>query len=263
MPCKIRIIPRLDVKNNTIVKGVHLEGLRVVGVPFELASKYYLAGADEILYMDAVASLYNRNSLEDIIRQTIENVFVPLTVGGGIRTLEDIKKILRAGADKVAINTQAIKTPEFIKEAAEKFGSQCIVASIEAKKIGEGKWEAYIETGRESTGVDAVEWAHKLVDLGAGELLITSVDREGTKKGFEIDLLKRITQYVPIPVIACGGAGQLSHFSEVIEKADAGAVSCASVLHYNLLNIPEIKEYLLKQNIGVRKNYSEQQISHH
>ena len=161
-----RIIPRLDIKNNTIVKGIHLEGLRVVGVPSEASQKYYDDGADEILYMDAVASLYERNSLKDIIRKVVGNVFVPLTVGGGIRSLENINAILRAGADKVAINTAAVKRPEFIREASKVYGSQCIVASIETKKVRQGKWEAYIDTGRESTGVDVIEWAQRLVDLG-------------------------------------------------------------------------------------------------
>ena len=216
MARKVRIIPRLDVKNNTVVKGIHLEGLRVVGIPSELARKYYLTGADELLYMDAVASLYERNSLQDIIKKTVSEVFIPLTVGGGIRTLDDIKNILRAGADKVAINTASVKRPEFIKEAANRFGSQCIVASIEAKRVREGKWEAYIDTGRESTGLDVFEWAQHLVDLGAGELLITSIDREGTKKGFEIELIKKIADVVPIPVIASGGAGHPQHIVDLI-----------------------------------------------
>lgn len=255
---RVRIIPRLDVKNNTIVKGIHLEGLRVVGTPSDLAQKYYAQGADELLYMDAVASLYERNSLEHIINQTVENIFIPVTVGGGIRTIEDIRKILRAGADKVAINTAAIRRPEFITEASEKFGSQCIVGSIEAKKIGEGRWEAYIDTGRESTGVDAVEWAHKLVDLGVGELLITSVDREGTKRGFENELIKKISQFVPIPVIACGGAGTPQHVADVIQEAHVSAVACASILHYNLSDIGSIKRHLAQKNISVRELRSEE-----
>lgn len=252
MTQNIRIIPRLDVKNNTVVKGIHLEGLRVVGVPAELAKKYYEQGADELLYMDAVASLYERNSLHDIIRSTAQEVFIPLTVGGGIRTLDDIKDILRAGADKVAINTAAIRRPEFIKEASRKFGSQCIVGSIEAIKIGANYWEAYIDTGREATGVNAVEWAHQLVDLGAGELLVTSIDQEGTKYGMDIKLIDKITQYVSIPVIACGGVGSSQHIIEVIQKTHVGAVACASILHYNISDVPSIKKDLKKANICVR-----------
>lgn len=260
---KIRIIPRMDVKNNTIVKGIHLEGLRVVGTPTELAKKYYQAGADELLYMDAVASLYERNSLSEIIRKTVDEVFIPLTVGGGIRTLEDIKNILRAGADKIAINTAAIKRPEFIKEASNRFGSQCIVGSIEAKKIGPDKWEAYIETGRQGTGVDAIEWAQRLVDLGAGELLITSIDREGTKRGFELDLIKKISDVVPIPVIACGGAGSLEQTLEVVKSADVSALACASIFHYNIHDIHAVKNYLFEHGIEVRRAHEPKEISYH
>ena len=231
-----------------------MEGLRVVGTPAQLSRKYYQSGADELLYMDAVASLYERNSLEDIVRQTVEDVFIPLTVGGGIRTIENIRSILRAGADKVAINTAAVKRPEFITEACERFGSQCIVASIEAKKTGDDKWEAYVDTGRQSTGVDAVEWAHRLVELGAGELLITSIDHEGTKKGYEIELIKKIAEYVPIPVIACGGAGSSEHVLELLETTGVSAASCASLFHYDLSSIDGLKNYLGQKNVPVRKN---------
>ncbi|MDO8579907.1 MAG: imidazole glycerol phosphate synthase cyclase subunit [Candidatus Omnitrophota bacterium] len=259
MKKQIRIIPRLDVKNNTVIKGIHLEGLRVVGVPSDLAKKYYLAGADELLYMDAVASLYERNSLQDIIRRTAEEVFIPLTVGGGIRTLEDIKNILRAGADKVAINTAAIKRPEFIKEASQRFGSQCIVGSIEAKKMGESKWEAYVDTGRQSTGVDALEWAQRLVDLGAGELLITSIDCEGTKKGLDIELIKKIGDCVPIPVIACGGIGTSQHIVDLLKAADVSAVACASILHYGIAAIPSLKKDIAQTYKGaVRTSYEKE-----
>lgn len=251
MQPNVRIIPRLDIKNNTIVKGIHLEGLRVVGVPGERARKYYADGADEILYMDAVASLYERNSLQNIIRQTAQDVFVPMTVGGGIRSIEDIRAILRAGADKVAINTAAIKRPEFIREAAEMFGSQCIVASIEAKKIAAGKWEAYIDTGRESTGVDAVAWAHQLQDLGAGELLVTSIDHEGIRQGFEIPLMKIIAAQMSIPVIACGGCGEASHIAALLEQTEVSAVSCASIFHYDVSSVTEVKNYLSGHQVPV------------
>lgn len=248
---KIRIIPRLDIKNNTIVKGIHLEGLRVVGVPSQASLKYYFQGADEILYMDAVASLYERNSLKDIIRQVAEDVFVPLTVGGGIRTLGDIQEILRCGADKVAVNTAALKHPEFIRDAAKEFGSQCIVGSIEAKKLREGHWEAYVDTGRQATGVDAVDWARRLVDLGAGEILVTSIDHEGMRSGFEIDLIKQINAVVSVPIIACGGCGTPKHILDLLQTTPVSAVACASVFHYDLCDIPTLKKYLDANHIAV------------
>ncbi len=248
---QLRIIPRLDIKNDTVVKGIHLEGLRVVGVPAEAVARYYMEGADEVLYMDAVASLYERNSLKEIIQTAAEKIFVPLTVGGGIRTVEDIKEILRAGADKVAINTAAVKKPDFIKEASQMFGSQCIVGSIEAKKVSGGRWEIYIDTARESTGLDAIDWAQRLVDLGVGELLVTSIDYEGTKKGFEIDLIRRIAEVVSVPVIACGGCGHPKHIEALLESTDVSAVACASIFHYGLYSINEVKEYLFNQTIPV------------
>jgi cyclase len=251
MQHKIRVIPRLDIKNDTVVKGIHLEGLRVVGTPAELSKRYYAQGADEILYMDAVASLYERNSLKNIIRAVSENVFVPLTAGGGIRTVEDIREILRAGADKVAINTAAIRRPAFITEAAQLFGSQCITASIEAKRRRDGSWEAYIDTGRESTGVDVEEWAQQLVRLGAGEILLTSIDHEGMKQGFEIDLVKRISQLVSIPVIACGGCGSPEHVEALVKVAPVSAVACASIFHYQMSDISSFKAHLQKKNIAV------------
>jgi cyclase len=247
----IRIIPRLDVKNDTVVKGIHLEGLRVVGRPMELAFQYYQQGADELLYMDAVASLYERNSLVDIVEKTSRAVFIPMTVGGGIRTLDDIQKLLRAGADKVAINTAAIKRPELIREAAERYGSQCIVLSIEAKRLG-NRWEAYIDTGRQATGVDAVEWAERAVSLGAGEILVTSIDQEGVKKGYDVQLTREISRRVKVPVIACGGAGTLDHVDEVIREGRADAVSFASILHYRLCEIGAIKQFLAEKKIEVR-----------
>ena len=247
----VRIIPRLDIKNNTIVKGIHLEGLRVVGVPGEASRKYYAQGADEILYMDAVASLYERNSLHGIIREVTQDVFVPLTVGGGIRSIEDIRAILRAGADKVAINTAAIKRPQLIREAAETFGSQCIVASIEAKKHADGRWEAYIDTAREATGVDALEWVQQMVALGAGEVLITSIDHEGVRKGFEIDLVKRVTDSVDVPVIACGGCGSPQHIDDLLRQADVSAVACASIFHYDMFTIGQVKGSLASKGYPV------------
>ncbi|QQR81172.1 MAG: imidazole glycerol phosphate synthase subunit HisF [Deltaproteobacteria bacterium] len=247
----VRMIPRLDVKNNTVVKGIHLEGLRVVGNPVELAVKYYQEGADEILYMDAVASLYERNSLLPIVKDTAKSVFIPMTVGGGVRTLDDIRNLLNAGADKVAINTAAIKRPEFIREASHKYGSQCIVLSIEAKKLG-SKWEAYMDTGREATGVDVLEWAEKAVSLGAGEILITSIDHEGMKKGFDIDLIQEISKRVEVPLIACGGAGNSQHVIEAIQSGHADAVACASLFHYNLEHLSDVKNKLHQAEIPVR-----------
>ncbi|MEK9657131.1 MAG: imidazole glycerol phosphate synthase cyclase subunit [bacterium] len=235
-----RIIPRLDIKNDTVIKGIHLEGLRVVGNPTELTQKYYNEGADEIIFMDAVASLYERNSLDLIVEKVAKKLFVPLTVGGGLRNLGDIEKVLRLGADKVAINTAAVRNPNLISEAANRFGSQCIVVSIDAKKKGDS-WESYVDTGRESTNLDAINWAKEVVDLGAGELLITSIDREGTKKGFEEDLVEKIASKVPIPVIACGGAGSVDHVSSLYKKFPISAVACASIFHYNISSIADLK----------------------
>lgn len=263
MSAKVRIIPRLDIKNNTVVKGIHLEGLRVVGVPGELSRAYYAQGADEILYMDAVASLYERNSLHGIIQEVAKDVFVPLTVGGGIRSIEDIRLILRAGADKVAINTAAIRNPDFIREAAQTFGSQCIVASIEAKKQPSGAWEAYVDTARESTNVDVLEWARRLVELGAGEILITSIDHEGVRKGFETDLIKRVCENVDVPVIACGGCGALEHMDHVLQNAEVSAIACASIFHYGTYRIDQAKEYLTSKGHRVSQRPFEVYENHH
>lgn len=249
---KTRLIARLDVKGPDVIKGVHLECLRIVGKPAFLARKYYLNGADELLYIDTVASLYGRQNLLDIVNETSDKIFIPFTVGGGIRTLEDIKEFLKAGADKVAINTVATKNPELIKEAAKMFGSQCIVGSIEAKKIGDNKWEAYTDNGREKTGLDVVEWAKKLEGLGAGEILLTSIDAEGTKNGFDLALIKEVSEAISIPLIASGGAGTLEHIKECITQCNVNAVAVASVLHYNTLSISKIKKYLMVNELDVR-----------
>ncbi|MFH1478600.1 MAG: imidazole glycerol phosphate synthase cyclase subunit [Candidatus Omnitrophota bacterium] len=232
MPQYIRLIPRLDIKGPNLVKGVNLEGLRVMGKPERFARYYYENGADELLYMDIVASLYGRNNLLDIIKKTSKEIFIPLTVGGGLRNLGDIETVLQAGADKVSLNTIAIRKPEFIKEAARKFGSSTITVSIEAKRKADGSYEAYIENGREQTGVDAFEWALHVEKLGAGEILITSIDMEGTACGFDLELTQKISRSVQIPVIACGGAGNFDHIRDVIVKGKADAVSVASMLHY-------------------------------
>ena len=202
----VRIIPRLDIKGPNLVKGIHLEGLRVLGKPEQFARYYYEQGADELLYMDVVASLYQRNSLLEIVARTAREIFIPMTVGGGLRNLEDIREVLRAGADKVSLNTAVIGRPELIREAAHQFGSSTIVVSIEAIKNRDGSYEAYTDNGRESTGVDALEWALRAVELGAGELLVTSIDREGMGNGFDLELTRTIAESVPVPVIACGGA---------------------------------------------------------
>lgn len=231
----IRLIPRLDIKGPNLVKGIHLEGLRVLGKPERFARFYYEQGADELLYLDVVASLYGRNSLLGIVERTSKEIFIPLTVGGGLRTLDDIKTVLRAGADKVSLNTAAIQRPELIREAARRFGSSTIVVSIEAIKKPEGHYEAYTDNGRERTGVNALEWAVRVAELGAGEILVTSIDREGTGKGFDLELTRMIAEAVPIPVIACGGAGTISHVSDVVTHGQAEAVCLASMLHYHVV----------------------------
>ncbi len=231
---KIRVIPRLDIKGPNLVKGIHLEGLRVLGDPAAYARHYYQEGADELFYMDVVASLFERNSLSDIIEKTAREIFIPLTVGGGIRTVEDIKKVLRAGADKVCVNTGAIKNPAFIKHAAELFGSSTIVAAIECIKQPDGRYFAFIDNGREETGLEVVVWAQKLQELGVGEIVVTSVDREGTGEGIDAQLIQSIASAVNVPVIAHGGIGKPQDAVEAV-KAGASAVAVASVLHYEAL----------------------------
>ncbi|MFL0802357.1 MAG: imidazole glycerol phosphate synthase cyclase subunit [Agarilytica sp.] len=250
---KVRVIARVDVKNEHAIKGIHLEGLRKVGEPNRLAKQYYDSGIDEIVFMDAVAAYYDRNNLSHIIEKACADVFVPITVGGGIRTLEDIQTALNAGADKVAINTRAVQEPCFIEKASKVFGSQCIVASIEAKSISDGQWEAYVENGREPTGLDVVDWAKQLSELGAGEIMLTSVDSEGTKKGFDIKLNNAVASVVSIPVIASGGAGNNGHVVDLLSETNIDAVALASVLHYNLVDIYECKKDLQKNNIEVRQ----------
>lgn len=247
-----RVIPRLDIKGPNVVKGVRLEGLRVVGDPQELAARYYAGGADELLYMDIVASLYGRNSLLEIIERAARSIFIPLTVGGGLRTLEDIGKALRAGADKVAVNTAAIKNPQFIAEAARKFGSQCIVVSIEAQRTAPGRWEALTDNGRERTGVDAVAWAHRATELGAGEILLTSVDQEGTQKGYDMELIAGLARSLPVPLIACGGAGSPEDAAAAAADADADAVAMAAILHRGQNTIGQIKDSLAARGVPVR-----------
>jgi len=246
------LIARLDIKGPNLIKGIHLEGLRVVGDPQEYARRYYEAGADELVYMDIVASLYGRNNLTEIVKRAAQDIFIPMTVGGGVRSVDDAKQLLRAGADKIAVNTAAIARPELITEISRRFGSQCMVLSIEAKQVGENKWEAYTDNGRERTGVDVVEWAIKGCGLGAGEILLTSVDREGTRKGFDVALVRAVATAVPIPVIASGGMGTTEHLVEVIKIGEADAVAMADVLHYNRISMSQIREAAIAAHIPVR-----------
>lgn len=247
-----RIIPLLHVKGPNVVKPVHTEALRVVGNPKELSERYYTEGADELIYLDIVASLYQRNLDFDLLRSVTENIFIPVTVGGGIRSIQDINNALRAGADKVAINTYAVHHPEFISAAAREFGSQCVVLYIEAKKQSDGSYEVYTDGGREHSGVDVVEWAKRSIDLGVGELLISSIDKDGTRKGFDVELMGRITAFAPIPVIAHGGAGNGESFNAVITEGKADAVAASSIFHYNEATIGDVKKYLAEQDIPIR-----------
>ena len=248
----IRLIPRLDIKGPNLIKGIHLEGLRVIGDPQEYARRYYEQGADELLYMDSVASLYGRNNLSDIIKRTVQDVFVPITVGGGIRSVDDVKHILRSGADKVAINTAAVNRPELISEVSKRFGSQCMVLSVEAKSQANGSWEAYTDNGRERTGLDVIEWVQRAVELGAGEILLTSVDREGTGKGFELDLIHAVSTIVPVPVIASGGMGCVDDLTKVVKEAMADAVAMADVLHYDKISLSQIRSEAATSGVEVR-----------
>lgn len=231
-----RVIARLDIKNNALVKGVHLEGLRVLGDPKEFAKNYSDSGIDEIIYMDVVASLYGRNGLLDLVKKTAEDVFVPLTVGGGIRSIEDVSQLLKSGADKVCINTAAVKTPHLISDIATIFGSSTLIVAIEAIKT-DGKYMVFIDNGREYTGLDAIEWAQSVEKLGAGEILLTSVDKEGTKTGFDYELIDSIKKVTTLPLIIHGGMGSSSDAVELFKKHDIDAVCASSIFHYNMLEI--------------------------
>lgn len=276
----VRVIPRLDIKGPNLVKGIHLEGLRVLGKPEDFARYYYENGADELIFQDVVASLYDRNSLSEIITRTSKKMFIPLTVGGGLRNIDDIKSVLRSGADKVTLNTAAIKNPNLIKEASLKFGSSTIVIAIEAIKQGNGEYFSFIDNGRQETGIEVVKWARKVEELGAGEIVITSVDKDGTNEGYDLNLIKLISENVSIPVIAHGGGGDLMNLKNAINLGISG-VCLASALHYSTiksipfennsnegnssfiksgnhfskissLTIKELKTYLEKENIECR-----------
>ncbi len=249
---KIRLIARLDIKGPNLIKGIHLEGLRVIGSPNEHALRYYQQGADELIYMDCVASLYGRNSLGDLIQNAVRDVFVPITVGGGIRSVEDASNLLRCGADKVAVNTAAVANSQLINDISRRFGSQCMVLSIEAKQIGPEQWEVYTDNGRERTGLDVIDWVKKGVDLGAGEILLTSVDREGTRKGYDISLISAVTQEVSVPVIASGGMGKPEDLVDAILNGKGDAVAMADILHYNRATVDDIRCSAISAGIEVR-----------
>jgi imidazole glycerol-phosphate synthase subunit HisF len=249
----VRLIARLDIKGPNLIKGIHLEGLRVVGSPGEHALRYYQQGIDELLYMDCVASLYGRNHLADIVSTAARDIFVPMTVGGGIRSVDDAISILRAGADKVAVNTAAVANPKLITEIARRFGSQCMVLSIEAKEVANGRWEVYTDNGRERTGLDVIEWVKRGVALGAGEVLLTSVDREGTRKGFDVQLVRAVNAEVSVPVIASGGMGSSDDLIEVVSDGGADAVAMADSLHYGRASVGEIRLAALGAGLGVRR----------
>ena len=247
-----RIIPCLDVRDGRVVKGVNFVNIRDAGDPVELARHYSDQGADEIVFLDITATSDGRKTVADVVERTAAQVFVPLTVGGGIRTLEDFQVLLRAGADKISVNSAAVKDPTLIARAAERFGSQCVVLAIDAKRRENGTYEAVVAGGRTPTGLDAVEWAKEGQRLGAGEILLTSMDADGTKKGFDLDMTRAVTQAVGIPVIASGGCGSLDHFGEVFEKTGADAALAASLFHFGELTVPQVKAYLRQRNIPVR-----------
>lgn len=247
-----RIIPCLDVRDGKVVKGINFVGIKEVGDPVECAAEYDAQGADEIVFLDITASHEGRGTMLDVVRRTAKKVFVPLTVGGGIRTIDDFRDTLRAGADKVSVNSAAVKNPQLIREAADIFGCQCVVVAIDAKKCPDGHYTVVINGGRIDMGIDAVEWAKKAEELGAGEILLTSMDTDGVKGGFDLDMLNAVCSAVKIPVIASGGCGALEHFTDVFEKTGAAAALAASLFHYKELTVGEVKAELKKHNIPVR-----------
>jgi imidazole glycerol-phosphate synthase subunit HisF len=248
----IRIIPRLDIKGANLIKGIHLEGLRVVGDPHAFALDYYRQGADELVFMDVVASLYQRNNLVEIIERAADQVFVPITVGGGIRSLNDVHAMLRSGADKVAINTAAVARPELITEVSHRFGAQCMVLSVEAKRRADGRgWEALTDNGREHTGLDVVEWVGRAVALGAGEIMLTSIDQEGTRKGFDVDLVRAVAARVKVPIIASGGYGRPSDLALAVEEGASG-LAIADALHWKRTSVRVLKAEARASGLEVR-----------
>jgi len=249
-----RIIPCLDIKEGRVVKGVKFLGLRDAGDPVEVARLYDAQGADELVFLDITASFEHRKTMIGLVENIASNIFMPFTVGGGISGIDDIRALLNAGADKVSINTAAVKFPGLVRDSASRFGSQCIVLAIDAKKIKDGRWEVFINGGRTPSGLDAVKWAREAAGLGAGEILLTSMDRDGTKDGYDLELTKAITSAVNIPVIASGGAGKLEHFYDVFSQAGADAALAASLFHYNELSVKEVKDYLNKKGVAIRRS---------
>jgi cyclase len=252
---KVRVIPCLDVKDGRVVKGINFVDLRDAGDPVEAAIAYDAAGADELCFLDITATHENRGIMLDVVRRTAEACFMPLTVGGGVRTVDDIKTLLRSGADKVSINSAAVSRREFVKEAAEKFGDQCIVVAIDAKRVkrgGSDRWEIFTHGGRNATGIDAIEYAQEVVSLGAGEILLTSMDRDGTKQGFDLPLTRAIADSVPVPVIASGGVGNLDHLVEGIREGHATAVLAASIFHFGEFTIREAKDHMVRAGLPMR-----------
>ena len=247
-----RIIPCLDVRDGRVVKGVNFVNIRDAGDPVELARYYSDQGADEIVFLDITATSDGRDTVADVVERTAAQVFVPLTVGGGIRTLEDFQRLLRAGADKISVNSAAVARPELISEAAERFGSQCVVLAVDARSRGDGTWEVVVAGGRKPTGIDLLDWVKKGEALGVGEILLTSMDADGTKAGFDLPMTKAVTEAVGIPVIASGGCGSLSHFAEVFEETGCDAALAASLFHFGELTVPQVKDYLRARNIPVR-----------
>jgi len=251
---KARLIPCLDVKDDRVVKGVNFVDLRDAGDPVEIAKAYDAAGADELCFLDITATHENRGIIFDVVQRTAEACFMPLTVGGGVRTLDDIRKLLLAGADKVSINSAAVANRDFVRQAAQKFGAQCVVVAIDAKQVSPGKWEIFTHGGRKPTGIDAVDFAREVTSLGAGEILLTSMDRDGTGKGFDIKLTRMIADKVPVPVIASGGVGTLDHLVDGIRDGHAAAVLAASIFHFGIYSIGEAKRHLSAAGIPVRLN---------
>lgn len=248
----LRLAARLDIKGKNVIKGVNLEGLRIVGAPGVLASSYYKDGIDEIIFVDTVASLYGRNTIKEIIEDVAAGIHVPMTVSGGIRSISDAVAVLRVGADKVAINTGAVRDPSLITAVANELGRQCVVGQVDAKTTASGDYQVFTDNGREPSGVDVVSWCRRLEDLGAGEILLTSIDRDGTRSGFHIDLIERVRDAVSLPLIVSGGCGTPDHLGDVLNRADVDGIAVASVLHYNKYSIRELKSFIGASGFGVR-----------
>ncbi len=247
----IRIIARLDIKGPNLIKGINLEGLKIIGDPNEHAVKYYENGIDEIIYMDTVASLYGRNNLKEALIRTVDDVFIPITAGGGVRSAEDAYSLLLSGADKIAVNTAAVDNPNLISDISKRFGNQCMVISIEAKKIGDNKWEVFTNNGRERTGLDVLEWTRQAIDLGAGEVLLTSVDQEGTRKGFDLNLIASVSEVIQVPLIVSGGMGKPKDIIDAVSNG-ADAIAIADILHYNRFSLREIKTEGITSKLNIR-----------